>query len=67
MDIFNTVLEKGEKLALKPPNICFDGAMFITRARFNDDVFMQLESGLAASMSGGYDNIKAVSKRIEDF
>jgi hypothetical protein len=60
-------LEKGERPALKPVNLYLDAAMLITRAGFNDDVFMQLSPGLASSLSGGFDNVKAVSKKIEYF
>jgi len=60
-------LEKGEKPDLKPVNLCLDAAMLITRAGFNDDVFMQLSPNLASSLSGGFDNVKAVRKKIEYF
>ncbi len=63
----NEGLEKGERPALKPVNLYLDAAMLITRAGFNDDVFMQLNPGLASSLSGGYDFVKTVSKKIESF
>ncbi len=64
---FQTALDKGEKPVPKPVNIIFEAPMLITRAGFNDDVFIQLDASLAASLSGGYDNVQLVIRQIERF
>ncbi|MBO3700799.1 hypothetical protein [Roseivirga sp. E12] len=64
---FQTAIENGEKPTPKPLNIIFEAPMLITRAGFNDDVFIQLDASLAASLSGGYDNVQLVIKQIERF
>ncbi|MFY0592882.1 hypothetical protein [Roseivirga sp.] len=64
---FDTAMAKGETPMLKPLNIYFKSPMLITRAGFNEDVFTQLDPGLAASLSGGYDNVQVVSQNIADF
>lgn len=64
---FEAALENGEKPDLKAVNLFFDAPMLITKAGFNDDVFTQLDPGLASSLSGGYDNVRAVSERVKSF
>jgi len=64
---FESELENGQKPILQPLNLHFLAPMLITRAGFNDDVFTQLNPGLAASLSGGYDNVQIVSQHIADF
>lgn len=64
---FESALQKGERPLLKPLDLFFDAPMLITIAGFNDDVFTQLDAGLAASLSGGYDNVQAVSQRVRSF
>ena len=64
---FSNAINKGEKPNPQPLNIYFEGPMLITKAGFNDDVFVQLDPGLAASLSGGYDNVQLVSSMVKDF
>lgn len=64
---FQTALDKGEKPVPKPVNIVFEAPMLITKAGFNDDVFIQLDASLAASLSGGYDNVQLVIRQIDRF
>lgn len=64
---FEEALEKGEKPSPKPIDLFFEAPMLITIAGFNDDVFTQLDPGLAASLSGGYDNVQTVSNRVKRF
>lgn len=59
--------ENGQKLPLKPLNLYFGSEMLISRAGFNDDVFTQLSAELAASLSGGFDNVLLVSQMVGDF
>lgn len=58
---------KGEQPALKPINLQFYASMLITKAGFNDDVFMQLSPELAASLSGGYDNVMVAIREVDEF
>lgn len=62
-----TSLKNKDRIPLKPLNLHFDAAMLITRAGFNDDVFMQLDPGLASSLSGGYDHVRNTSEQIRAF
>lgn len=64
---FNDDLAAGKMPALKPVNLHLNSAMLITKAGFNDDVFIELNSNLASSLSGGYDNVKTVGRHIEYF
>lgn len=64
---FEEALGNGEKPDLKPVNLFFDAPMLITKAGFNDDVFIQLDPALASSLSGGYDNVRAVSEQVKSF
>ncbi len=64
---FETSIENGERRRLTPLEFSFDAPMLITKAGFNDDVFTQLNEGLAASLSGGYDNVQLVSQKIKRF
>lgn len=64
---FEKALGEGEQPRLTPIDLFFEAPMLITKAGFNDDVFIQLNPGLASSLSGGYDNVKIVSERVRSF
>ena len=64
---FESALAKGEQPLPKTLDIFFEAPMLITKAGFNDDVFNQLDASLAASLSGGYDNVQAVSQKVRSF
>lgn len=64
---FEASLSRGEKQPPKPLGLYFEAPMLITRAGFNEDVFTQLDPGLSASLSGGYDNVQAVSQKVRSF
>ncbi|OEK05464.1 hypothetical protein [Roseivirga misakiensis] len=64
---FESNLADGDQPNPKPLNIYFQAPMLITKAGFNEDVFTQLDPGLAASLGGGYDNVQIVSQNISDF
>lgn len=50
-----------------PAFIGFKQALLITQAGFNDDVFVQLDPGLASSLTGGYDYIKNIENMVDLF
>ncbi len=64
---FQNAMEKGLQPKPKPVNIFFDAPMLISRAGFNDDVFIQLSPELASSLSGGYDYVQSISERVKAF
>ena len=57
----------GEEPTLVLPNLYFLKALLITQIGLSDDVFVQLDPGLAVSLSGGYDMVQTTSLRIKDF
>ena len=67
IESFEKGIQNGQKPTPKPLNLYFSAEMLITEAGFNDDVFMQLDPGLASSLSGGYDYVRLVERRISDF
>lgn len=64
---FKTALENGERPKPEPLNLYMSRALMITQAGLSDDIFIQLASGLASSLSGGFDNVQNVSRMIDDF
>ena len=67
IDTFEAALANGQKPDLKPVNLRFYASMLITKAGFNDDVFTQLSPDLAASLSGGYDNVMVAMREVDNF
>jgi len=63
----DSAMAAGSKPKLKPLLIYLEAQMLITKAGFNDDVFTQMRSDLAASLSGGYDHVQLVSKMTDNF
>ncbi|WP_420385618.1 hypothetical protein [Roseivirga sp.] len=50
-----------------PLYINFTESLLITQAGFNDDVFVQLDPGLASSLVGGYDQVKLLENKISQY
>lgn len=50
-----------------PLYIDFIESLLITQAGFNDDVFVQLDPGLASSLVGGYDQVKLLENKIAQY
>lgn len=64
---FKADLDSGKRPILKPLSAYLTSQLLITQAGLNEDIFLQLNPGLASSLSGGYDNIKAATKWIDSF
>jgi hypothetical protein len=60
-------IARNERPNLKRPKIQLSSALLITRAGLSDDMFVQISPGLAASLSGGYDNTQRVIAMIKEF
>ncbi len=64
---FEMALANGDRPSPKPIHTYISSSLLITQAGLNGDVFLQLNQGLAASLSGGYDNVSATSRWLDDF
>lgn len=67
VDTLEAAWARGETPDLETPNLYFYSALLITQIGLSDDLFVQLNAGLAVSLSGGYDFVQQLNVRVKDF